>query len=126
MSFDEAAAALAGVEVDVESEPQLDYNDEIPEGAVIRIVGDEPVHPGDTVLLSVSRGPEPVDVPDILGLTWYEARQKLTDVGLDFEYWNLKSSLLGEGAPSDAIVEQVAPDVGTSVKKGTKIKVKLG
>jgi serine/threonine-protein kinase len=125
-SFDEAAAALATVDVHVESTPQEMYNDEVPEGAVIGIDAQGDIHPGDTVLLNVSMGPEPVNVPDILGRTWYEARKTLSDMGLDFEYWNLKSSLLGEGAPSDAVVEQVSPDVGTSVKKGSKIKVKLG
>ncbi|MGN6273002.1 MAG: Stk1 family PASTA domain-containing Ser/Thr kinase [Protaetiibacter sp.] len=126
MSFEEATAALAEVGVKVQPEPQKDYSDEVAENAVIGIVGQDAVHPDDTVLLNVSLGPEPVSIPAILGLTWFEARKALTDAGLDFEYWNVKSRVLGEGAPSDAVVEQVSPDVGTAVKKGSKVKVKLG
>jgi serine/threonine-protein kinase len=126
MSFEDAAAALAEVEVSVESAPQQDYNDEVPEGAVIGIVGDEPVHPGDTVLLNVSRGPTPVDVPDILGRKWVEARDALSAVGLKFEYWNATSRVLGESGIDEVTVERVSPDVGTSVPKGSVIRVKLG
>jgi serine/threonine-protein kinase len=126
MSFEDAAAALADVEVSVESAPQQDYNDDVPEGAVIGIVGDDPVHPGDTVLLNVSRGPTPVDVPDILGRKWIEARDALSAVGLKFEYWNATSRVLGESGIDEVTVERVSPDVGTSVPKGSVIRVKLG
>jgi serine/threonine-protein kinase len=125
MSFEDAAAALAEVEVSVESAPQQDYNDEVPEGAVIGIVGDDPVHPGDTVLLNVSRGPTPVDVPDIVGMNWSDAKTKLAEVGLTYEYWNTKSRQIGESDISGlATVQAIEPD-GGQLPKGSAVRVRL-
>ena len=35
------------------------------------------LHPGDKVTLQISRGPAPVDVPDIIGMTWTQAKAAL-------------------------------------------------
>jgi len=109
----------------VQADPELVYNDDIPEGGVIGISAEGEIRPHDTVLLRVSRGPEPVPVPEIVGLSWYEARTKLAEAGLDFEYWNTKSRVLGESLPSEVTVEEISPEEGAEVRKGTKIKVRL-
>lgn len=125
VTFEEAKDALEAVDVFVESAPQELYSDDVPEGVVIGIDGDATVRPGDTVLLNVSLGPEPVDVPAIVGLTWYEARAKLTEVGLGFEYWNEPSRFIGEGIPSSAVVVGISPDAGSSLRKGESVRVRL-
>jgi len=124
-TFDQAVTALAEVDVQVQADPELVYNDDIPEGGVIGISAEGEIRPHDTVLLRVSRGPEPVPVPEIVGLSWYEARTKLAEAGLDFEYWNTKSRVLGESLPSEVTVEEISPEEGAEVRKGTKIKVRL-
>jgi serine/threonine-protein kinase len=124
LTFDEAAAELAKFDVNVESAPQENYSDDVPKGAVIGIVGDDAVHPNDTVLLNVSLGPEPVDVPDIVGLNWIAAKQKLADVGLSYEYWNNNSKLIGESLPGIATVQAIDPE-GGQVPKGSPVRVRL-
>jgi len=124
LSFADAAAALAAVRVNVQSEPQQDYHDEVPKDTVIGIVGDDPVHPDDTVLLSVSLGPTPVDVPDIVGMNWIAAKQKLAEVGLNYEYWNNNSKLIGETLPGIATVQQIDPEDG-QLPKGSPVRVRL-
>jgi serine/threonine-protein kinase len=123
-SFDEAKAALEAVEVNVEPGPQELYDDNVPEGAVIGIDGQTEVHPRDTVLINVSLGPTPVDVPDIVGMNWIAAKEKLAEVGLTFEYWNTNSKLIGEGLPGIATVQQIDPASG-QLPKGSPVRVKL-
>ncbi|MFT4028438.1 MAG: Stk1 family PASTA domain-containing Ser/Thr kinase [Protaetiibacter sp.] len=124
LSFDAAVAELAKVGVNTESAPQQDYNDTVPEDTVIGIVGTDPVHPNDTVLLSVSLGPVPVDIPDIVGMNWIAAKQKLADVGLTFEYWNDTSKLIGDSLPGIATVEEIDPASG-QLPKGSAVRVRL-
>ena len=125
LSFDEAAAALAAVEVHVESAPQELYSDDIPAGAVIGIDGGGEIRPGETVLLNVSLGPEPVDVPDIVGMAWTAAKQKLAEVGLGFEYWNDRSRDIGEGEVSRLATVQAIEPNGGQLRKGEKVRVRL-
>jgi serine/threonine-protein kinase len=125
MSFDAAVAELAKVDVDVEPAPQQEYSDDVAKDTVIGIVGDGVVRPNDTVLLSVSLGPTPVDVPDIVGLNWIAAKQKLAEAGLTYEYWNNPSKAIGESEVAGfAIVQQIDPSSG-QVPKGSSIRVRL-
>jgi beta-lactam-binding protein with PASTA domain len=124
-SFEEAKAALDEVEVFVESAPQELYSDEVAKGVVIGIDGSPTVRPGDTVLLNVSLGPEPVDVPAIVGMNWPAAKQALADAGLDFEYWNENSRRIGSSEIAGfATVQAIDPD-GGQLPKGSKVRVRL-
>jgi serine/threonine-protein kinase len=123
-TFDEAKAALEAVELTVQPTPQELYDDNVPAGAVISIDGQAEVHPGDTVLLNVSLGPTPVDVPDIVGMNWIAAKQKLAEVGLTFEYWNNNSKLIGESLPGIATVQEIDPADG-QLPKGSPVRVRL-
>ncbi len=78
-----------------------------------------------TIFVLVSKGPEPVDVPDLGGLSVEQARRALGDLGLlvvvspDTVEVPISSGLIGK------IAEQ-APTVGTTVEVGSEVTVKLG
>ncbi|MCD0445325.1 PASTA domain-containing protein [Glycomyces sp. A-F 0318] len=64
-----------------EVEPR--YSDTIPAGSVIEQTpgADSPAGEGDEVDLVVSEGPEPVEVPDVVGMDIDEAREELEGLG---------------------------------------------
>jgi serine/threonine-protein kinase len=59
------------------------YSDGIPEGAVIEQTpaADAPAGEGDTVDLVVSQGPEPIEVPDVVGMDIEDATDELEGLG---------------------------------------------
>jgi serine/threonine-protein kinase len=59
------------------------YSDTIPEGAVIEQTpaADAPAGEGDTVDLVVSQGPEPIEVPDVVGMDIEDATDELEGLG---------------------------------------------
>jgi serine/threonine-protein kinase len=120
-SLDDAITILGGVDLHASAGSQ-DYNDTVPEGAVIQIeLSDGQVlHPGDTVTLQTSRGPAPVDVPDLRGMTWRDARAKLDELGIKYDY-NQGADL----APNLVTVKSTNPDAGTEIHRGDTIKVKF-
>jgi serine/threonine-protein kinase len=119
--LDDAITLLAGVDVSASAGSQ-DYSDTIPEGAVIQIeLGEGQVlHPGDTVTLQTSRGPAPVDVPDLAGMTWRDAKAKLDELGIKYDY-NQGADL----APNLVTVKSTDPKAGTEIHRGDTIKVKF-
>jgi len=78
-----------------------------------------------TIIILVSQGPQPVDVPDLEGRTQAQAEQALNALGLflmvspDTVEVSLSSGLVGNIAEQD-------PTVGTTVEVGTSVTVKLG
>ena len=102
------------------------YSDDVAEGRVIGLTSsDGPRKPGDAVGLEISRGPEPVQVPDVEGKTWLEARPILEAAGLVVEYWNNNSRLIGETLPGIATVEDLDPQAGETVPKNSTVRVRL-
>ena len=76
----EATAGLekAGFEVEIDR----DYSDEVDKGRVIsQSPNDGEGFKGDTITLEVSRGPETIDVPNVLGKPRNEATKILEDDG---------------------------------------------
>ena len=99
-------------------EQQEEYDDEIPAGNVISTIPekDQPVSQGDTIVLVVSKGPEPVTIPSFLTMNAEKAKADAEGTyGLVVE--------LKEGAsdqPAGTVVEQsIAPN--TEVPKGSAI-----
>ncbi len=101
-----------------------EFDDEILEGFVI---GTEPepgqVAAGSEVTLIISQGPEPVEVPSLVGLTADEARTQVEALGL--------SLFVSSGTipgPEDLIgrVAEQFPDAGTEARRGDSITVTLG
>jgi serine/threonine-protein kinase len=119
--LDDAITILGGVDLHASPGAQ-DFSDTIPEGKVIAIelADGQILHPGDDVLLTTSRGPAPVDVPDIRGWTWADAKAKLDELGIKYDY-NQGADL----APQLVTVRSTDPGAGTEVHRGDTIKVRF-
>jgi eukaryotic-like serine/threonine-protein kinase len=78
-----------------------------------------------TIIILISQGPEPVQVPDLTGLSTSEAEQALNTLGLllvtspDTVEVPISSGLVGSVAEQD-------PTVGTTIDVGSTVTVKLG
>jgi beta-lactam-binding protein with PASTA domain/tRNA A-37 threonylcarbamoyl transferase component Bud32 len=102
------------------------YSDTVAEGLVVGIDPETNkagvariFRKGDTnVKLLISRGPEMVTIPDVVGLTWSDAKKALTDAGLQLDY-NHGADL----APGLVTVKKVSPKAGQQVPKNTVIHV---
>lgn len=73
--LDEAGAAVEVV--------GQEHSDEVAEGLVISQSQDGEALRGDEVSLVVSLGPELFEVPDVVGLSYRDAAQQLTEAGFD-------------------------------------------
>ena len=78
-----------------------------------------------TIVVTVSSGPEPVDVPNLEGLTRNQAESRLNELGLLLVVSNdtvevpIDSGLIGN-------VAQQSPSAGTEVEVGSEVVVRLG
>ena len=117
-SVSDATATLQKVGLAAAPGPQS-YSDTVDKGNVISARPQhEPVHPGDTVLLETSKGPEPVAVPDVVGKTWDVAKKSLTDAGFQLAY-----SPIADVAPSAFVVSKISPAAGSQQPKGSTVSV---
>jgi len=103
-----------------------EYSNDVPEGVVIRqdpAAGTEAIA-GDTVLLVVSLGPEPVQVPDLSNMTEQEATDALEARNLVINVSN-STQPVADQAQNGRVVGQV-PSPGTTVDQGDTVTVTLG
>jgi len=103
-----------------------EYSNDVPEGVVIRqdpAAGTEAIA-GDTVLLVVSLGPEPVQVPDLSNMTEQEATEALEARNLVINVSN-STQPVADQAQDGRVVGQV-PSPGTTVDQGDTVTVTLG
>lgn len=117
--------------VDLTADPAsdvLEHSDDVPSGQVIGLVLEEGaiVRPGETVVLKVSQGPAPTTVPEIVGMTWTQAREALMGAGLGWEFARTIDRVLAESAPNEAVVTSVEPEEGASVLRKDVVRVRLG
>ncbi|TFB80702.1 Stk1 family PASTA domain-containing Ser/Thr kinase [Terrimesophilobacter mesophilus] len=124
MSVAEAQKALSDKDlVGSRSDKLHDWSDDVPEGDVI---GYKPLPEGTVVTkgtelqLIVSDGVEQVPVPDVVGLSWYEAKKTLLDAGFKLDY-DARADLL----PSAVEVRKTDPRAGATVDKGSTIHVEF-
>ena len=112
----DATTILSGVGLLAVSGEQT-YNDTVPEGNVIVATSaDGPVRASDTLTLTISRGPEPRTIPDVVGMAWNDGKQTLTNLGFKLKYT--------PGADAFAAVLKVTstdPAAGMTVPKGSTI-----
>ena len=96
------------------------YDDKIEAGAVVSSSpkAGEPSKPGTPVDLVISKGPEPVPVPDVVGKKIANAKAQLADVGLKADVSQKYSESVKDGA-----VISVKPKAGTIVDSGSKVAV---
>lgn len=119
-SLDDAIDILAGQGLEGQSGEER-YSDSVPEGVVISAAPGAagPIRTGSPITLTVSRGPEPVVVPNVVGVGWSEAKDTLTNLGFKLSY--------NPGADAIAAllsVEATDPAAGTSLAKGSTITMR--
>jgi beta-lactam-binding protein with PASTA domain/predicted Ser/Thr protein kinase len=122
----EREAILALTALDLVPTVDDEFSDDVPEDVVIRqdpAAGSTAIV-GDTVLIVVSMGPEPVQVPDLSDMTEDEAADALSEVNLVLRVANSTQPVADE-SQDGRVVGQV-PDPGTTVDQGETVTVTLG
>jgi len=125
MTYDEVVAALAPVNVIPERAPD-EYSDDVEEGKVMSIKPKkgETIKQGDTVIVTVSKGPELVALPArIVGVSIAQAANDLEAAGfkvtiisdLESPYWTIE---LVESYSVDGETEGSAPRGATVTLRG--------
>lgn len=111
-----------GLRVTVDDE----FSNSVEEGRVIRSDPEAGVEAqtGDTVLLVVSEGPEPIETPNLTDLTQQQAEDLLNDLGLVLNV-SAATEPVDNEAQNGRVVSQF-PEVGTTVFLGDVINVTLG
>ncbi len=120
---DQAAGALRDARLEVASQRIEEFSDDFAAGTVMGIQGqpDRNWQPGDTVTLVVSRGPAPIPVPDVTGMTRDEAAAALEDAGFVAD-WAPIWSPFPDGFTS---VSGTDPAAGAERQRGTKVYLQL-
>jgi len=96
------------------STAELAYSDDVPKGEVIeQAPASGSAARGSAVSLTVSRGPDLVQVPDLRGRTRDEAEALLEDLGLEARAVDLPDG-------SGAVLTQ-SPAAGTRVRRGSAV-----
>ena len=116
-----ASAAKRSIEaLGLVASPTEAYSDTVPEGQVISQQTREgsTVYRGDSVSYTVSKGPEMVTVPDVVGLQRQEARNKLEGAG-----FTVQEDLILGGFFNT--VRSSNPVGGSKVKKGSTVTISV-
>ncbi|MGH8943395.1 MAG: Stk1 family PASTA domain-containing Ser/Thr kinase [Acidimicrobiia bacterium] len=103
---------------------QDEYSAEVARDLVIRSdpVADTEVQLGDTVLIVVSQGPAPVEVPDLIGLSQAEAEAALAELGL-----TMVADTQGVAdSEQDGLVIDQNPNAGEVLLPGDTVNVAIG
>jgi serine/threonine-protein kinase len=113
---EEATGTLTGKGFKVEV--QRAFDDTVPRGDVIRQDpgAGQTIREGATVTIVVSRGPEPIKVPDVTGQTSDEARTTLEALGFQVEVTKEFSS----DVPRDDVIG-TDPPKGSKLPKGSSV-----
>ena len=116
-TVDAASAALGALPIQVGTQEQV-FDNTAPAGTVAgtRPAAGTEVKRDSTVDLLVSKGPEPVQVPDVVGKKQQGATAALKSVGLVADITRTYSETIDKGR-----VIAAAPGVGTTVNSGTTV-----
>jgi serine/threonine-protein kinase len=118
----DATAAITGLGLLVRV--QDEYSDTVPADQVIRtdpVAGTEALL-GDTVLIVVSLGQAPVEVPDLIGLNQDQAMDALSELGLEISATTQPVA----DAEQNGIVISQDPTAGEVLLPGTTVNVIIG
>jgi serine/threonine-protein kinase len=104
---------------------QREFDDEVSDGSVIRTEpgAGELLEPGSVVVLVVSKGAEPVEVPNLIGMTPDQANALISPLGLEL---NARATTVPVEPELDGKIIDQIPVPGTEVPPGTIITVTLG
>lgn len=120
LSVDDALQALQDKDLKGTTSDGLhEWSDTVPKGAVIGVQIPEGtvVTRGTLLQLIVSDGVEQVEVPDVVGMTWRDAKPKLLALGFKLDYNQIADSL------PLSTVRKIDPEAGTTLDKGSTLKV---
>ncbi len=103
---------------------QDEYSDTVAPDLVIRTdpVADAEVRLGDTVLIVVSLGPAPVEVPELLGMTQAQAETALAERGLQII---VATQPVADQSQNGLVIAQ-DPTAGESLLPGDSVNVTFG
>jgi serine/threonine-protein kinase len=103
---------------------QDEYSDTVAPDLVIRTdpVADTEVQLGDTVLIVVSLGPAPVEVPDLLGLNQAQAEAALAERGLNMI---TITEQVADSSQHGRVIDQT-PGAGEMLLPGDSVEVTFG
>ena len=116
-----ASAAKSAIEdLGLVAAPTEAYSDTVAEGQVISQQTREgsTLHRGDSVAYTVSKGPEKVAIPDVVGLQREEARSRLEGAGFTVKEEAILGGFFGTVRSSD-------PAAGTMTKKGSTVTITI-
>ena len=116
-----ASAAKSAIEdLGLVAAPTEAYSDTVAEGQVISQQTREgsTLHRGDSVAYTVSKGPEKVAIPDVVGLQREEARSLLEGTGFTVKEEAILGGFFGTVRSSD-------PAAGTMTKKGSTVTITI-
>lgn len=116
-----ASAAKSAIEdLGLVAAPTDAYSDTVAEGQVISQQTREgsTLHRGDSVAYTVSKGPEKVAIPDVVGLQREEARSLLESAGFTVKEEAVLGGFFGTVRSSD-------PAAGTMTKKGSTVTITI-
>ena len=116
-----ASAAKSAIEdLGLIAAPTDAYSDTVAEGQVISQQTREgsTLHRGDSVAYTVSKGPEKVAIPDVVGLQREEARSRLESAGFTVKEEAILGGFFGTVRSSD-------PAAGTMTKKGSTVTITI-
>jgi serine/threonine-protein kinase len=121
MPVADAEAAITGAGL-VVGTADPEFNDEVPADHVISWApATDPVRPGDTIVITVSKGHDLIEVPNVItGQTVASARQQLEALG-----FTVTSNVPGflEGA---VVASVQSPAAGEKLKRGSEVTVNFG
>ena len=116
----EAEAALQALGLIVADPPNFQYSETAASGRVLDWEPKEGTRKGDTVTLTVSRGPEPRELPDLTAMTYDQAAATLQNLGLN----PVRDSRFDDEVPNGKIIG-TRPPVGNSVPRGETVTIVL-
>ena len=120
MNVDQARTTLEAAGLKLGTQTQA-FSDSAALGTVVSsnpAAGANGVYNGDSVAVTVSKGPENVTVPDVNGKSEEEAKKALEDLGLKAEINKRLGGPFGTARSTD-------PAAGTSVKAGSSVKINI-
>ncbi len=116
----QATAALEGVDLTVSARTTEQFSSTFPSGAVISVVAAGGViHPGGSVSLVVSKGPELVAVPGVAGMTIAAAKTLLENLGFEVNVITEIPQKHWDKSWAEAV--STDPNEGTESPKGATI-----
>ncbi|WP_280671977.1 MULTISPECIES: Stk1 family PASTA domain-containing Ser/Thr kinase [unclassified Kitasatospora] len=114
----QAQSALTGAGFKTALGTDQAYSDTVPSGAVTAQDVSGTAAPGSTVTLTLSKGPQPVQVPNVVGMSESDATNALTAAGFKVKSSGL--SLLGL-----LNVSSQSPNAGQQAPKGSTVTIKF-